>query len=159
MAVEIADAYLMSKANTKHENNKNVTAAENALNPYVDVEADSKMVNHKKDLMMARIKRRRGKYSDAMDLYEAAVKSLDKANDGETNASTAALYAEMGDCAEAAKDKKNAGKLYKKAYDTFLELDMIESAKTLEPKLPTGSEDEDEETCSGPEAEIMRARP
>ena len=155
MAVEVADAYLTSRANTRQESSKNLNAAEAALRPYDDVDTDDKMVKYKRDLLNARIKGRRGKFDDALDKYEDAVKSLDKANDGETNSATAALFAEMGECAEAGKDKKKAKKWYQKAYQTFLDLDMAESARMIEPKLQHLEESESDASRTGSEEEEL----
>lgn len=159
MAVEVADAYLTSRANTRQESSKNLNAAESALRPYDDVKTDDKMVQYKRDLLTARIRGRRGKFSEALEKYEDAVKSLDRANDGETNSATAALYAEMGECAEAGRDRKQAKKMYKKAHQTFLDLDMAESARMIEPKLQELEEsasetDEDQETGEASDEQV-----
>ena len=41
----------------------------------------------------------------------------------------------MADTAEAAKNMKKAGEYYIKAYETFIDLGMEESAATIQPKV------------------------
>ncbi|OHT04045.1 hypothetical protein TRFO_28546 [Tritrichomonas foetus] len=143
LAIELSEAHLSSKATTKAENNKQLNNAESALNPYIEIEVEDKTLAYKRDLLLARIKARRNKYDDALKLYEKSIDSLDVANDGRKNAGTAALYLEIGECAENANDMKTSNKMYKKAYDTFIELNMTDSAKLVEGKIPPSYLEED----------------
>jgi tetratricopeptide (TPR) repeat protein len=153
LAVELADAHLASKATTRQESKRQLSAAETALNPYVEVQSDNDRLSYKRDLLVARIRARSNKFDEALALFDRAVESLDKANAGEKTQVTAALYGEIGECAEAANDAKTAAKMYQKAHELFLELDMPESAALIEPKLRrdlrTDSDDEPASKNSG----------
>lgn len=141
LSIELAEAYLSLKTTTKQENSKQLGNAESVLNPYIDVEVDDKFLAHKRDLLSARIKFRRNKYNEALSLYERAIESLNVANEGRKCSNTASLYLEIGRNAESSKDMKTASKMYKNAYDTFIELNMIDSAKAIEEKIPPNYED------------------
>lgn len=141
LSIELAEAYLTMKTTNKAENSKQLSNAENVLNPYIDVDVEDKMLAHKKDLLLARIKSRRNKYNEALSLYEQAIESLNVANEGRKDENTARLYLEIGEFAESSKDIKTAAKMFKNAYDTFIELNMTEAAKIAEEKIPPNYED------------------
>jgi tetratricopeptide (TPR) repeat protein len=136
LAVEVADAHLASKATSRQDISRQLGAAETALAQFTDTKSDNHLVSYKRDLLLARIRARRNKYDEAMPLFERAIRSLDEANSGEKTQTTAALYGEIGEWAEAAKDTETAGKMYSQAYQIFLALDMPESAALIRGKLP-----------------------
>ncbi|KAK8892021.1 hypothetical protein M9Y10_029243 [Tritrichomonas musculus] len=140
LSIELAEAYLAKKA-SKEENSKQLNNAEKVLSSCVDVDVEDKMLVYKRDLLLARIKSRRNKYNEALSLYEQAIDSLNDANDGRKCTNTASLYLEIGTFAESSKDMKTAGRMYKNAYDTFIELNMTDAAKIAEEKIPANYED------------------
>ncbi|OHT15574.1 hypothetical protein TRFO_02928 [Tritrichomonas foetus] len=135
VSVELAEAYVTIKPQTKSESNRNLTNAENIFKPYEDYEAEDQMLRYRMNMIKAKIKVRRQKYADAFTLYEHAYEDLDAANKGKTTEQTASLFIEMGDCAESGGDPKTAVEMYQRAYDTFIDLGMKEAAKLIEPKL------------------------
>jgi hypothetical protein len=60
---------------------------------------------------------------------------------------------EMGGVAEQAKDAERAGKLYRKAYRTFISLNMPDSAKMLKGKLPQDADGGTDDSDLDPESE------
>ena len=145
LAIELAEAYLSSKANSKAENAKQLSNAEASLEPYIDTETDDKMLIYKRDLLISRIKARKGKYEEALEMYDRAVNSLENANDGKKTSTQAALYIEIGECAEMFNDIDTAVKMYNKSYDTFIDLNMIDSANHVKSKIPADYQGKSEE--------------
>lgn len=136
LAIALSEAYLSSKASTKAENTKQLNNAEITLSPYIDADVEDKMLAYKRDLLLARIKSRRNKYDEALINYDRAIDSLNNAHEGRKVTTTAGLFIEIGECAENQNDMKTAIKMYKRAYDTFIELNMPDSAKLIENRIP-----------------------
>jgi tetratricopeptide (TPR) repeat protein len=147
LAVELADAQLSCKPGSRPDTAKPISAAEATIAPFVETKCDNRMITYKRDLLLARIAARRNKYDDAREYFDRAIDELSEANHGENTQATAALYAEIGECAEAARDSETAGKMFAKAHAIYIDLDMAESAALLAPKLPnalrTDSDDDD----------------
>lgn len=135
VAIEISDAYLSIRPQNKAEQTRNLNSAENALRPYDDSESDDKLLEYRKLLIQARIKYLRKQYEDSFNLYRKAYEALDSANQGKTTDQVATLLHEMGECAEAGDDINTALDMYQRAYNTFCELGMNDSAKLMKPKL------------------------
>jgi tetratricopeptide (TPR) repeat protein len=145
LALELADAHLASKATSRQESKRQVSAAEAALNPYAEIEPENDRLCYKRDLLLGRIRARLNKYDEALPLFNRAIEALDRANAGEKTQVTAALYGEIGECAEAANDQKTAGRMYRTAHQIFLELEMPEAAGLIEPKLRRDAEPDSED--------------
>lgn len=135
IAIEISDAYLTIRPQSKPEQNRNLNNAENALRPYDTYETDDKILEYRKLVIQARIKMLRKQYKDSYELYGKAYESLDAANQGKTTEQTASLFHEMAECSEAGGDPETALDMYQRTYTTFKELGMNDSAKLLKPKI------------------------
>ena len=105
------------------------------MKPYRDVESDNKTLLYKRDLVLGRIYASRKDYAKAMSSFEKSWEYLDSIYQGEASPEMATLYNEMGETAELMKDKPKALEMFKLAYDTFMSLDMIDSAEMIAPKL------------------------
>lgn len=135
IAIEISDAYLSIRPKNDSEKNRNLVNAENVLRPYDQSESEDKTLEYRKLLIQARIKFLRKQYDDSYNLYRKAYEVLDSANQGKITEQVATLFHEMAECAEKGDDPKTALDMYQRAYDTFCELGMNESAKLLKPKI------------------------
>lgn len=135
VAIEISDAYLSIRPQSVAEQNRNLNNAENVLRPYDESESEDKTLEYRKLLIQARIKFLRKQYDDSYNLYRKSYEVLDSANQGKTTEQVASLFHEMGECAEKGDDPKTALDMYQRAYDTFCELGMNDSAKMMKPKI------------------------
>jgi tetratricopeptide (TPR) repeat protein len=135
LAIELAGSYSSSQG--EGDRSKQLSRAEAVLSPYLGVECDDPNLCYERDLLLARIAASRRKYKDALALYLRITKSLEEeAKEARPKNEIAALYAEIGECAEAAGDFDTGGKMYAKAYPIFLEVEMPEAAALIESKLP-----------------------
>lgn len=134
--VEIAESHLALRNDNRQESLKHIQQATDALKNILNepIEDDAQL-RYRRDLSKARILAAKAKYDQALSQYETSLNSLEEANeDGSTNV-TAKLYVEMAETAEAAKNNKKSGEYYIKAYDTFIDLGMEESAAVIQPKV------------------------
>ena len=136
IAVESAEAHLALRNDNRSESQKHIEQASEELDPVIDSEIDDPDLMYKRDLVKARVLCAKTKFDAALKQYEVALKSLDKANGGEESNVTAKLYAEVAETAEAAKEPEKAGDYFWKAYSTFLNLGMEESAAVIKPNVP-----------------------
>jgi tetratricopeptide (TPR) repeat protein len=146
IAVETADAHLAMRNENRAESQKHVNQASDAIRAFTDEPIDDAQLRYRRDLANARILAARGRYGNAMEQYQAAVEALDEANSGDPTPVTAKLYREIAENAEAAKLTDQAGEYYRKAWQTFTDLGMEESAATIQAKVPQRqfSEDDDD---------------
>ncbi|OHS98529.1 hypothetical protein TRFO_08790 [Tritrichomonas foetus] len=135
--VEIAEAHLALRNDNRQESLKQIQYATEALKDILDdpIEDDARL-RYRRDLAKARISAAKGKFEQALSQYEIARNSLEEANDNEDTNVTAKLYVEMAETAEAAKNAKKSGDYYSRAYETFIDLGMEESAAVIQPKVP-----------------------
>ena len=134
--VEIAEAHLALRNDNRQESQRQIQAATDALKDIYDEPIqDDPNLRYRRDLAKARVMAARGKYEQALSQFEIARNSLEEANDNEETNMSAKLYVEIAETAEAAKDKKKSHSYYKKAYETFIDLGMEESAKVIHKKV------------------------
>ena len=136
LAVEFAESNLAMKTSTKQENAKYRNAAMNALQPFLDVNADDKFLIYRRDLLIARATARSNHYDETKASYKKAKRSLQEANDGKKTQDTASIYSEMAEVAQKANQQDDSDKYYTKAYQTLTELHMYDSARIIENKCP-----------------------
>lgn len=135
LAIEVAMAYLDSRSTSKAEQQSQILNAEKSIKPYRDTACDNQRLLYKRDLVFGRIYVSRKDYANAMNSFERSWEHLDAVNHGEASPEVATLYNEMGETAELMKDKDKAVEMFKMAYDTFMSLDMVDSAEMIAPKL------------------------
>jgi tetratricopeptide (TPR) repeat protein len=135
LAIELADAHLQSQRTTKQDRNKHLNATESALEPFVKVMIEDPHLAFCRDLLVARMAARKRNFEVAFQSYDRAVEALSMFNEGVVTAETANLWLEGAAVAEKAKDDSKAGKMYRKAYQTFLTLNIDEAARMIEQKL------------------------
>jgi hypothetical protein len=145
IAVETADAHLALRNENRAESQKHVNQASDALRTFTDDEIDDAFLRYRRDLAKARILAARGRYGNAMEQYLIAMDSLSDANSGDPTSVTAKLFREIAENAETAKLTDQAGEYYRKAWQTFTDLGMEESAATIQAKVPRKQFDEDED--------------
>jgi tetratricopeptide (TPR) repeat protein len=145
IAVETADAHLAMRNENRAESQKHVNQASDALRPFADDQIDDALLRYRRDLAKARIFAARGRYGNAMEQYLIAVESLDEANSGDPTSVTAKLFREIAENAETAKLADQAGEYYRKAWQTFTDLGMEESAASIRAKVPPQFDEEDED--------------
>ncbi|KAK8888444.1 hypothetical protein M9Y10_039521 [Tritrichomonas musculus] len=134
--VEIAESHLALRSDNRQESLKHIQQATEALKSIVDEPIeDDPQLRYRRDLSKARIFAARAKFDQALSQYEIALNSLDEANESENTNVTAKMYNEMAEVAETAKNTKKACDYYNKAYETFIDLGMEESAAVIQPKV------------------------
>jgi hypothetical protein len=136
LAVELAGAHLAMRNENRIEAHKQVGRASEALRNYMDEPIDDPALRYRRDLAKARILAARGEYAAAHEQYLITVDSLDEANGGEPSNVTAKLYAEIAENADMGKLGNIAKGFYRRAWQTFTDLGMEESATSIFPKVP-----------------------
>lgn len=161
IAVETAQAHISLKNESKkNTTTRHVAQAEECLRPYYDTEIEDLHLRYKRDLVKARIFAAKKKYNEALELYETALQTLQEEYDNEETPEEAKLYVEMAETAALQNLRKQSGQYYKKAYEIFRSLDMEESAKNIEDKLPDETEfEEDEEDGDGDDDQLYAPHP
>jgi tetratricopeptide (TPR) repeat protein len=135
LAVEIADANLMSKGKTKQESARFPKVAETELIPFSSVQVDDASLAYRRDRLLARICAGNGDFAEAFVHFNRALETLDAANEGVPTEGTTALYIEIARIAELTNDQKRARNMYRRAYQTFRDLNMTESANMVRHQL------------------------
>jgi tetratricopeptide (TPR) repeat protein len=148
IAVETADAHLALRNENRAESQKHVNQASDVLRPFLDEAIEDPVLRYRRDLAKARIFAARGRMANAMEQYLIAADSLEAATGGEPTTVTAKLYDELAEPAAAAKLGDKSGEFYTKAWQTFTDLGMEESAASIQVHLPRdrrieGDDDDD----------------
>jgi hypothetical protein len=106
LALEDADASVNASSSSRQEKQKQVTAADGALNPYAEFECDDAMLKFRRDLLLARIRSFRAKWQESLGFYQRVLESYrethpDEENEGEEkNPEEANIYVEAAQVAE-----------------------------------------------------------
>jgi hypothetical protein len=156
LAVELADASLSANAPTKADRARQIAQADAALAPYAEFTSDSKVNCFRRDLYLARVRAFKGKWADALALYERALAGYADAHpeeaertDAEPEEGEERCPEEANMCVEAAQIAERiegcdrAPQLYRRAYDLYTEKGCTEDAKEIEAKAgpPAAGED------------------
>jgi tetratricopeptide (TPR) repeat protein len=154
LATSVAEAYLRVPSIPRQELTRQLTVLEGVLNRYANIDTDDRVLTYHRDLMLARIYARRGRWTEAMIKYQSAAGALSEINEGKATEQTAQLDQEMAEAAEAANDSQTATKMYRRAHSTFLSLGLHEMAKPIEQKTraPARTESDDEDDAQHPPA-------
>ena len=145
IAVESVDAYLtIHDSLKKNEAIRNMNKANELLKPVADVQLEDAHLTFRRDISIARVSSLRGKFTDAMEQYETALKSLE-ADVGKDTAESANILCEMGQNAEYADEKEKSRDYYFSAFQIYRALDMNAEAESILPKFKTEEEEEEEE--------------
>lgn len=136
IGIETAEAHIALRNDNRVESQKHINQAIESLSPFYDEQIEDHLLRYKKDLAYGHILNATGKFAQALEQYRAAYDSLNETNEGIDSPVTAKLFIEMAQAAEGLKDAKLAGEYYQKAYTTFMDCGMEESAAMFESKLP-----------------------
>jgi hypothetical protein len=145
IAVESADANLHAAASAKSEKSKQITAAADALHPYLEYESESASLKYRRDLCMARIRSFRNRCAESLEFYEKAVGAFSSVHEGETDSNGEAkdnrseeanLYVETAQVAEQVEGKLEQAQIYyQKAFDLFEQLESKEDCENIGQRL------------------------
>lgn len=144
IAVETTDAYLSIQDSLKrNEAIKNLNRASELLKAVANVPLEDQQLTYRRDIDIPRVSANRGKFNEALEQYETAMKSLE-ACFGKDSAEAAGVLCEMGETASYAGDIEKSKDLYFSAFQIYRALDMNAQAEAILPKFKTEEEEEKE---------------
>jgi hypothetical protein len=149
IAFELSDSYLSIKTEKKAERSRNITQAQQTIDPYAQSEIADARLRYRRDQILGRLSVATDDFESAVAQFESAVGALNEANGGETKEETAVLYNELADAADALGESQKAGANYRKAYNAFRRLGLDAKADALLPKLSEDAAPEEEDAAAG----------
>jgi hypothetical protein len=169
LAVELSDANLNASAANRLDKAKQVVIADAALTPHSEYASENKLDCFRRDLYLGRIRSFRMHWAESLSFYEKALEAYSAVHQNEQQCEEegeekerfpeeANIYVEAAQVAEKIENCDKASRLYRKAYNLYLELGYDEDAERIEGKIgeegpPVNDGKEGEQDGAAPAAE------